>query len=291
MFSSTINRNLFSLWGACKHLCVSNSRNESDGRSVDNPNNVRPRSFLFFFPLPLSFILRRSTYERSGGFTGQDISMFVFSNLQHFLLLTIFIHVSRYSIFKRSFLRVINSSRALEFTTFGRGQSFFFDQFSLNLKFFSIFPRSFEGFFFVRIISCINFKSFDSPWLERKFVKSILFFFCLLFYLQTRISLYSFIGWRYFEIRWMVGEYWKIKVEDKRKKKRARVEIITNDLSLFAPRNSSLDFRRRGNNSSVIRESNGVYQVSTRYLYFSITWLKRETFENQTFSIFSSKSF
>lgn len=95
----------------------------------------------------------------------------------------------------------------------------------------------------------------------------------------------------YFEIRWMVDEYWKIKVEDKRKKKRARVEIITNDLSLFAPRNSSLDFRRRGNNSSVIRESNGVYQVSTRYLYFSITWLKRETLENQTFSIFSSKSF
>lgn len=210
MFSSTINRNLFSLWGACKHLCVSNSRNESDGRSVDNPNNVRPRSFLFFFPLPLSFILRRSTYERSGGFTGQDISMFVFSNLQHLLLLTIFIHVSRYSIFKRSFLRVINSSRALEFTAFGRGQSFFFDQFSLNLK------------FFVRIINYINFKSFDSSWLEGRFVKSIrdLFFFCLLFYLQTRISLYSFIQDRIFRNKMDGG--WILKNQSRGRKEKEK---------------------------------------------------------------------
>ena len=136
--------------------------------------------------------------------------MFVFSNLQHLLLLTIFIHVSRYSIFKRSFLRVINSSRALEFTAFGRGQSFFFDQFSLNLK------------FFVRIINYINFKSFDSSWLEGRFVKSIrdLFFFCLLFYLQTRISLYSFIQDRIFRNKMDGG--WILKNQSRGRKEKEK---------------------------------------------------------------------
>lgn len=91
---------------ACKHLCVSKfsewkwwaKRRQPFCRSG---NNVRARSFssflfffLFFF---FSFLLfYADLYERSGGFTGQDISMFVFSNLQHLLLLTIFIHVSRF---------------------------------------------------------------------------------------------------------------------------------------------------------------------------------------------------
>lgn len=129
---STINRNLFSL---CRIERVSTCafrilgmKMMGEASTTPLPNNVRvSRVFFSFFFLSLSSLsFYADLYERSGGFTGQDISMFVFSNIFNIFCCSQFSSTFHASIFKRSFLRVINSSRALEFTAFARGGSYFF---------------------------------------------------------------------------------------------------------------------------------------------------------------------
>lgn len=112
---------------ACEHLCVSNSRNESDGRlCVDNPGIIFDHGvFLEFSFLSPLLLFHADPRNEAVASQGKDISVFVFSNLQHLLLLTIFIHAS---IFKRSsFLRAINSAVPSNFYDFwSRVESYYY---------------------------------------------------------------------------------------------------------------------------------------------------------------------